>query len=92
MAAVQAGGDRQALHEVIRTHSLAAWAALQTGQSNPLAQLLADDPRITQFVPTSDVPGLLDAGEHVGDAASRVRGRWLPCYAPRLAPTEYRTP
>ena len=31
MAAVKAGGDRQVLHEVIREHSLAAWAELQAG-------------------------------------------------------------
>ena len=72
MAAVQAGGDRQALHEVIRTHSLKAWAALQAGQPNPLAELLAADPHITQFVPAAAVPTLLDAREHVGDAAERA--------------------
>jgi adenylosuccinate lyase len=72
MAAVQAGGDRQALHEAIREQSLAAWAALQAGQPNPLAGLLAADARITQFVPAATVPALLDAGEHVGDAAERA--------------------
>jgi adenylosuccinate lyase len=73
MAAVQAGGDRQALHEVIRTHSLAAWAALQTGQPNPLTDLLAADSQITQFVPADGVLALLDASEHVGDAAERAQ-------------------
>jgi adenylosuccinate lyase len=73
MAAVQAGGDRQALHEVIRTHSLAAWAALQTGQPNPLTDLLAADSQITQFVPADGVLVLLDASEHVGDAAERAQ-------------------
>ncbi len=72
MAAVRAGGDRQLLHEVIREHSLTAWAALQDGQPNPLATLLAADPRITDFVPTATVPTLLDATEHVGDAAERA--------------------
>jgi len=72
MAAVQAGGDRQALHEVIREQSLAAWAALQAGRANPLAELLAADERITQFVPADAVPGLLDASGHVGDAAERA--------------------
>lgn len=72
MAAVQAGGDRQVLHEVIRAHSLAAWAALQAGRPNPLADLLAADPQITQFVPAAAVPTLLDASEHIGDAAARA--------------------
>ena len=72
MAAVQAGGDRQDIHEAIREQSLAAWAALQAGQPNPLAELLAADARITHFVPAAAVPALLDAGEHVGDAAERA--------------------
>ena len=72
MAAVRAGGDRQALHEVIREHSLAAWAALQAGQPNPLAARLAADPAITAFVPAAELPALLDASAHVGDAAPRA--------------------
>ena len=73
MAAVQAGGDRQELHEVIREQSLVAWAALQEGKPNPLADLLAADTRITQWVPRDDVPALLDATHHVGDAEQRAR-------------------
>ena len=72
MAAVNAGGDRQLLHEVIREHSLTAWAALQDGQPNPLAELLAADPRITDYLPPATVMDLLDATDHVGDAAERA--------------------
>jgi len=72
MAGVQAGGDRQELHEVIREQSLAAWAALQEGKPNPLADLLANDARITRFVPAETLPALLDATGHVGDAAERA--------------------
>jgi len=72
MAAVQAGGDRQELHEVIREQSLVAWAALQEGRSNPLAELLAADERITRYVPAAAVPALLDASGHVGDAPERA--------------------
>ncbi|NJN82272.1 MAG: adenylosuccinate lyase, partial [Caldilineaceae bacterium] len=73
MAGVQAGGDRQELHEVIRQHSLVAWQSLQSGAANPLAELLADDPRITRFVEARDLPALLDASGHVGDAPERAR-------------------
>jgi adenylosuccinate lyase len=73
MQAVKAGGDRQALHEVIRTHSLAAWQALQEGQPNPLADLLASDERITRWVNVAALPALLDASAHVGDAPARAR-------------------
>lgn len=72
MAAAQAGGDRQMLHEVIREQSLAAWAALQQGGANPLPELLAADVRITALVPAAEVRALLDASEHIGDAAARA--------------------
>jgi adenylosuccinate lyase len=73
MQAVKAGGDRQQLHEVIREHSLTAWQALQLGQPNPLAALLANDERITRWVPSTALPGLLTAAAHVGDAPERAR-------------------
>jgi adenylosuccinate lyase len=45
MAAVQAGGDRQNLHERIRTHSLAAAARLKSGAvGNDLIERLQSDP------------------------------------------------
>ncbi|MFQ5594507.1 MAG: adenylosuccinate lyase, partial [Anaerolineae bacterium] len=47
MEAVKAGGDRQALHEVIRRHSLMAWEAVAAGQPNPLPARLAGDEAIT---------------------------------------------
>src|SRR5262249_25067122 len=73
MRAVKAGGDRQALHEVIRTHSLTAWQALQAGEPNPLADLLAGDEQITRWVNAAELPATLDATHHVGDAPQRAR-------------------
>jgi adenylosuccinate lyase len=72
MAAAKAGGDRQALHEMIREHSLEAWRELQAGQPNPLERLLAGDERITRLVPAAQISGLLDATGHVGDAPARA--------------------
>lgn len=43
MLAVQAGGDRQALHEVIRTHSMAVSERVAHGESNDLLDRLATD-------------------------------------------------
>lgn len=88
MAAVRAGGDRQSLHEVIREHSLTAWAALQEGKPNPMADLLAADSRITDFVPATVVPTLLDATEHVGDAPERAMTVAAAMRAAVLAVTE----
>jgi adenylosuccinate lyase len=73
MVAVRAGGDRQALHEVIREHSMAAWAALQSGEPNPLAERLAADRRILAHIPAETVHRLLDARAYVGDAPRRAR-------------------
>jgi adenylosuccinate lyase len=42
--AVQAGGDRQAAHEIIRRHSVAAAAAMKEGAANDLLERLAADP------------------------------------------------
>ncbi len=73
MAAVNAGGNRQELHEVIREHSLAAWEAMRTGQPNPLADRLCADARITRLIPTEQAHELLNAETYVGDAPSRAR-------------------
>ncbi len=73
MAVTRAGGDRQKAHETIREHSLAAWAALQAGAPNPLAERLASDPALTQFVPAERLRELLDASGYVGDAPTRAR-------------------
>ncbi len=73
MEAVRRGGDRQALHEVIREHSLTAWEALRHGAPNPLPSLLASDARITQYIAAESVARLLDASGHIGDAPQRAR-------------------
>jgi len=72
MALSKAGADRQQMHERIRTHALAAWAALRTGQPNPLADLLAADPALRPFLPEHSLRALLDATGHVGDAPARA--------------------
>lgn len=73
MAAARRGGDRQVLHELIREHSMAAWQAVQQGQPNPLADLLAGDAHITTALSADEVISLLDATEYVGDAPLRAR-------------------
>jgi adenylosuccinate lyase len=73
MALGRAGADRQAMHERIRQHSLAAWAAVQRGEANPLADLLAGDAEITDSLPAEKIRGLMDASQYVGDAPDRAR-------------------
>ncbi len=73
MELVKAGADRQAIHESIRQHSLAAWAALQGGAANPLVERLSSDPDLLAYLPAPRIRALLDAGEYVGDAPRRAR-------------------
>jgi len=62
------GGDRQVLHEVIRRHALTAWAAVERGEPNPLADLLSADPNVTALLPAERVREILSAGPDVGEA------------------------
>ena len=62
MALVKAGADRQAMHEVIRRCSMEAWAAVQRGERNPLADLLAADDEITRYLAPESVTRLVLGG------------------------------
>lgn len=73
MEAVKAGGDRQQLHEVIREHSMAAWAEVSAGRPNPLAERLSSEPAFTRLLPARRIRALLDAGDYVGDAPQLAR-------------------
>jgi adenylosuccinate lyase len=73
MAVTKAGASRQDMHEVIREHSLAAWAKLNAGEPNPLTETLSSDARITHYVNSEAVRGLMNADDYVGDAPARAR-------------------
>ncbi|HHB91532.1 MAG TPA: adenylosuccinate lyase [Anaerolineae bacterium] len=83
MEAARAGGDRQHLHEIIRGHSLTAWAAVQQGEPNPLPDLLASDPELTRWLAPDRIRALLDASDYVGEAPQRARAlaaaAWETC-------------
>ena len=69
MAAVQRGGDRQELHEVIRTHSQAAAAAVkQEGKPNDLLDRLRGEPAFAGV----DLNAALDPASFVGRAPQQV--------------------
>jgi adenylosuccinate lyase len=73
MALVRNGADRQDMHERIRVHAMQAWQAVSSGQPNPLASQLADDPALLQHLPAERIRSLLDAAAYVGDAPERAR-------------------
>jgi len=72
MEVVRAGGNRQALHETIREHSLSAWESLRGGGPNTLPEGLSADERITQFIPPRRVRELLRVDSYIGDAPQRA--------------------
>jgi adenylosuccinate lyase len=69
--AVQAGGDRQAVHEVIRGHSIAAARAMKDeGRPNDLLERLAADKAFP--MPTADLRAVTDPARFVGRAPAQV--------------------
>jgi adenylosuccinate lyase len=68
---VSAGGDRQALHEVIRRHSMAVAEAVSRGEKNDLLQRLAGDPGFKK-VPASALQAELQPANYVGRAPQQV--------------------
>lgn len=69
MAAVQGGGDRQDLHERIRTHAMAASARIKEGaRDNDLIGRIEGDPAF----PRLDFSSVLDPGRYVGRAPEQV--------------------
>jgi adenylosuccinate lyase len=73
MALARAGADRQAMHERIREHSMIAWAQIEAGGANPLADLLTGDAEMGRYLSPGEIRHLLDAGAHLGDAPQRAR-------------------
>jgi adenylosuccinate lyase len=83
MLGVKAGGDRQALHERIRVHALAAKTALRQGATeNDLLDRLRGDPAFEAVA--GDLDGLLDPAEYVGRAPSQVNEFLADHVRPRL--------
>jgi adenylosuccinate lyase len=78
MLGVAAGGDRQALHEVIRRHSLAVAEAMSRGAPNDLLERLAADPSFAG-VPAAALRAELDPAAYTGRAARQV-GEFLDEY------------
>jgi adenylosuccinate lyase len=81
MAAVQAGGDRQALHEAIRQHSVAASKQVkELGLPNDLLDRLRGDPQFAGI----EFDALLDAKQFTGRASQQVDAFLRDVVAPIL--------
>ena len=92
MAGVQAGGDRQELHERIRVHSLAAARQVKEhAQPNDLIERLHSDPEFAGV----DLAAALDADRFIGRAPQQVDAFLRDVMAPireRYAGTDTRLP
>ena len=85
--AVRAGGDRQAVHEIIRGHSIAAAAAVKNGAGrNDMLERLAADPRYG--LPLDDLRATLEPRRFVGRAPQQVDEFLAEVVEPLLAGVE----
>jgi adenylosuccinate lyase len=73
LEAVRAGGDRQLLHEGLRSASMEAWAAIGRGEDNPLSRLLTEERALTALLDPAEIRRLLDPSTQVGTAPQRAR-------------------
>ena len=74
MALVTAGADRQQAHEWLRRASHKALERVREGAGdNPLPELLASDPRITNLLPPERLRDLMNTTTYVGTAPERAR-------------------
>ncbi len=73
MGLVKAGANRQEVHERLRQIAMSAWQEVQAGGRNLLAEYLASDPLIQNFLAEPQLRSLMDASGHVGDAPQRAR-------------------
>jgi adenylosuccinate lyase len=69
--AVRAGRDRQAAHETIRRHSIAAARAVKDGAANDMLERLGADPEFG--VPLADLQSAADPSRFVGRAPDQVQ-------------------
>ncbi len=70
MAGVRRGGNRQALHEIIRTHSLAAKERLAAGEGNDLPERLGADPAFPLGL--EEIRRELDPARHIGRSVDQT--------------------
>lgn len=82
MEASRRGGDRQALHEKLRVHSLAAQEAVAAGGDNPLLADLAEDAAFG--LSGEEIERLVDARAFTGRSAEQVEELLEEVVAPLL--------
>ena len=86
MIATMRGGDRQALHELLRKHSMAAHEAVGRGEENPLIELVLADEAFD--LSRQKVEASLDPIRFIGRSAEQVTEFLDEFVEPALADVE----
>jgi adenylosuccinate lyase len=84
MLATRAGGDRQALHERVRRHSLDARSRMLEGGANDLLQRIKSDPAFAAV--RGEIDAMVDPARFVGLAPRQVDRFLAEVVEPALAP------
>ena len=83
MDAVKRGGDRQALHERIRVHSLEAGRNVKDrGEANNLIDLIAADPLFGMS--REEITAHLEPARYIGRCSEQVEEFLRECVQPKL--------
>ncbi len=82
MEAVKRGGDRQALHEIVREESMKATARIRSGGSNNLPELLASHPEFGMTA--EEINAMLEPSLYTGRCKEQVE-HYLKALEPKLA-------
>ena len=82
MAAVKKGGNRQELHEEIRTHSQAAAEEMRQGRDNDLVDRIAADPMFG--ITKEEIEKMLVPSNYVGRAPEQTAEFLAECVKPVL--------
>lgn len=70
MEGVKRGSDRQALHEIIRTHSMAATKRMKEGERCDLLERLSADPAFP--LDAAEIAAMLDPNKFIGRCVEQV--------------------
>ncbi len=73
MTLSKAGADRQQMHQVLRNHSLQAWAEVREGELNPLSELVSKDPALLEYLSQTEITEAMDGSAYLGDAVERAK-------------------
>jgi len=71
MRLVEAGEDRQKMHERLRKLSFVAWERIMRGEENPLPKMIKEDRVIASKIPPEKIDKLMKPESHIGDAPQR---------------------